>query len=765
MKKFILPLVFLLVVVYFSSCKKEDDIQKEVVVSKTTDLKVPENFTWKSTKNITLNVNVPDNGNQLFDVISVFTENPYSAIVPIAKGSAKAGTPFTTILNIPSYKQEIWVQRIKPNGEIDQQIVSTTSQNLSVYFANKKKSSLKSLPYQTNYGPGTSANVVITQTSGTITIKNSQVYIINSNFNGTINWEPWNGGGTLKTNNNVTITSNDMGNNCKIEVLPNSKLTINSQFNMYSNSSLYVYTNAEIIINSINSQQSTVKYFNYGNFNVNSWYAAINGSIENYAFFKTTQNTSTSALASIKNYGDLIFENNFELNKPFSNFNTLYVMGNFTANSIVLENQCKIIVDKNMSINATSLVSEPASGTSIIVGEKFFGSSTAIVKLRDKSLLLAKNMEYYGAIQGNVSTNSVKVTGVFVNMWGSIIKSNIELSGPGSTPPQGMTLQGGATYVSNNNITNYIPSSECSPGLGFIPIVDIDGDGIADSQDDYPNDPTKAFNNYTPSPTSFGTLLFEDLWPYKGDYDFNDLVINYKVNNITNAANKVVEMVLNFKVKAKGGSISNGFGIQFDNLTPNQVQSVNGGALSNGHNLSIATNGTENNQSKAVVIVFDKTSHLLNPINSNFINTEPNSVTVQAYPVDMLIKFTSPLDVNLLGNAPFNYFIFRTQIRGHEVHGVNNMPTSMMIPSLLGSGDDASNGTNYFRTSNNLPWAISVPEEIDYPYEKVDITGAFTYFATWAQSGGTTKSDWYKNIIGYRNNSLIYHYSSTQTKK
>jgi len=765
MKKIISPLVLLSVLIIISSCRKEDDIKKEVVVNKTVDLKVPDNFTWRSTKNITINVSVPDNGSQLFDVISVFTENPYSSTAPIAKGSAKVGNQYSVTLSIPSYIQEIWIQRLKPDGDINLQKLPVSGQILNVSFTNKKKSTLKSLPYTTNYGSGTTSNVVITQTSGTITIKNSLIYIINSNFNGTINWEPWNGGGTLKINNNVTISTNDLGNNCIIEVLPNAKLTINGNVNMYSNSSLYVYTNGEIMINSINSQQSTVKYFNYGSFIVNQWTGAINGAIENFAYFKTNQNTLTSSTAYIKNYGDMIFDNNFEVNKPFSNLNTLHIKGNFTANSIKLENQCKIIIGNNMAINATSLVSEPASGTSVIVGNKFFGSSTALVRLRDKSLLLTKDMEYYGTIQGDVNTNSIKVTNSFISMWGTEVKSKIELSGPNTTPPQGISLQGGATYVSNANITNFIPSSECTPGIGFIQIIDSDGDGIADSQDDYPNDPTKAFNNYSPNVSTYGTILFEDLWPYKGDYDFNDLVINYKANIITNAANKAVELVLNYKIKAKGGSISNGFGIQFDNITSNQIHSVSGSQVSNGHNLSLATNGTENNQSKAVIIIFDKISHLLYPINSNFINTEANSTTIQAYPINMLIKFTSPLDMSLIGNAPFNYFIFRTQERGHEVHSVNNIPTSLISLNLLGSGDDASNGNYYFRTSNNLPWAISIPEEIDYPYEKVDIINAFPHFASWAQSGGNTKSDWYKNIFGYRNNSLIYHYSFTNTKK
>ena len=61
---------------------------------------------------------------------------------------------------------------------------------------------------------------------------------------------------------------------------------------------------------------------------------------------------------------------------------------------------------------------------------------------------------------------------------------------------------------------------------------DTDGDGVSNVFDEYPDDELKAFNNYYPLKDATGTLVFEDLWPYKGDYDFNDLVIDYNFNQI-----------------------------------------------------------------------------------------------------------------------------------------------------------------------------------------------------------------------------------------
>jgi hypothetical protein len=74
--------------------------------------------------------------------------------------------------------------------------------------------------------------------------------------------------------------------------------------------------------------------------------------------------------------------------------------------------------------------------------------------------------------------------------------------------------------------------------------TDTDGDGVSDVRDEYPTDPKRAFNNYYPSKNNTGTLAFEDLWPAKGDYDFNDLVVDYNFNQVTNGENKLEQSVL-----------------------------------------------------------------------------------------------------------------------------------------------------------------------------------------------------------------------------
>ena len=63
----------------------------------------------------------------------------------------------------------------------------------------------------------------------------------------------------------------------------------------------------------------------------------------------------------------------------------------------------------------------------------------------------------------------------------------------------------------------------------------------------------------------------------------------------------------------------------------------------------------------------------------------------------------------------------------------------------------------YYKTSNNLPWALNIPVDFDYPWEKACVIDAYTYFAAWAQSDGLLHADWYKNLPGYRNSAYIWH--------
>ncbi len=270
-----------------------------------------------------------------------------------------------------------------------------------------------------------------------------------------------------------------------------------------------------------------------------------------------------------------------------------------------------------------------------------------------------------------------------------------------------------------------------------VSIEDSDGDGIIDFYDEYPDDGDRAYDTYTPSVYGWGTYAFEDLWPDEGDYDFNDLVLNYRYTHVYNSADLIVETYLTFNVKNIGGSFRNGFGIEID-MDEALIGSVSGSILSSGI-VSLNGKGLEAGQDKPVLILFD----------------DAQAANKTSSKVQLTIIYTSPIATADFGIK--NPFIFVNQDRGKEVHLANKPPTSLANMSLFGTGDDDSNPETgrYYKTALNLPWAIDIIHDFVYPQEKVAIILGYNKFADWAESSGVDYKDWYKDQDGYRNTSNL----------
>jgi len=167
------------------------------------------------------------------------------------------------------------------------------------------------------------------------------------------------------------------------------------------------------------------------------------------------------------------------------------------------------------------------------------------------------------------------------------------------------------------------PSNSCKP---VVAVADSDFDGVNDDLDTYPNDPTAVHDLFTPSSDFsgttpiYGTIAYEDLWPAKGDYDFNDLVLDYSARFTYNANKNVSRIQYKFSVRALGGDLIQGFGVHFDDVPNSRISSVSGNNLSTG-NISTAANGAESGQTNAVVIACDDVQQIINRVGGAFFNT------------------------------------------------------------------------------------------------------------------------------------------------
>ncbi|MDZ4122152.1 MAG: LruC domain-containing protein, partial [Candidatus Cloacimonadaceae bacterium] len=193
------------------------------------------------------------------------------------------------------------------------------------------------------------------------------------------------------------------------------------------------------------------------------------------------------------------------------------------------------------------------------------------------------------------------------------------------------------------------------------PHEDRDGDGVPDDWDDYPDDPDLAFNNYTPSENTWGSLAFEDLWPRTGDYDFNDMVIDYNINQITNSQNKVVIVQNRYKLVANGARHKNGFAVEFP-IHSSLIQSYSGS------HPALLTYETDS--PRAIFRLFDNAFYLIpQQPGNNFINTTPGLSYINPVEFTLDFRLSVPQYMSSFNyQAPFNPFAFLNTDRTKEVH-------------------------------------------------------------------------------------------------
>jgi len=264
-----------------------------------------------------------------------------------------------------------------------------------------------------------------------------------------------------------------------------------------------------------------------------------------------------------------------------------------------------------------------------------------------------------------------------------------------------------------------------------------------------------------------GSLAFEDLWPSKGDYDFNDLVIDYDFSVTKNEDEEVLSITSVFIIHAFGASFHNGFGFQLPNVVAGNIIEVTGYQIESPSIFDISSKGLENAQSKATIIVYDDSyNRMTHPGTGIGVNTTENAPFVTPDTLTVQITFykdgsfgpSGAVTYSDLDIGNFNPFIIINQNRAREVHLADFEPTDLVDMDVFGTFNDNSIPASgrYYKSNLGLPWAINIPVVFDYPYEQKEVVRAYLKFAAWAESSGQSFPDWYLDEAGYRDDSLIY---------
>jgi len=492
--------------------------------------------------------------------------------------------------------------------------------------------------------------------------------------------------------------------------------------------SLKANSNFEIIVGTsgtINySTFSSETYYTLINYSTTLTLSNIGGTLINYGTITGNPSFQVYSKGALENHGT-VNTNNLEVTEMMKNYGTVNVSGQLQVdNTATLDNSCMIIVKGNF-INDNALIMREGAFMEVQLKTTFYSSSS--MNFEEDAYFKTKDVWTWGhKITGPSSGHALFQ--YFGTLEGSMPKFS----------DYNIYFADSQGKVNGASVSYSIPKSNCNKG--FQAVEDADGDGIPDNQDEFPNDPDRAFISYYPSDAgTWNTLMFEDMWPQLGDYDFNDLVIKYQYEYYLNADNQVVDLITHFQVVASGADYANGFGIKLD-VPNNKVLNVTD-YIHSGTAIPLNANKTEQGTSEeAVIIVYDD---LRKSVGSMF-NVSHSGLLKDVDPIAVHISLDK-VDQALVSKV--NPFIYVDQNRAREVHLMGFSPTSKADTGNFGKVDDDSNGETYYRSSQGFPWALNVPADVRHMIETIDFTVGYPDFVKWAESGGSVYNEWYRTNL------------------
>lgn len=253
---------------------------------------------------------------------------------------------------------------------------------------------------------------------------------------------------------------------------------------------------------------------------------------------------------------------------------------------------------------------------------------------------------------------------------------------------------------------------------------------------------------YPAMQNGWGTFMFEDLWPAYGDYDFNDFVLNYKIQLYANNKNMVKAMLVGLRVKAIGGTLPFIPRLRMLGVKGGEIDAIDpydGINIPSGAEL-VQLNPGNSVKEPAVLEFRGIATKAHRPAGSAYLNTEEGKemaddelVTVSYY-----IELRNSVKQSDVKFESFDFFL--ADAEGKEIHlgGVEPTADGRGIYDRESQNANTAKAPSFYYSNDRLVWAIHIPEDAAHAYEKTDFLKAYPRFAEWVQSGGMKAQTWYE---------------------
>lgn len=269
--------------------------------------------------------------------------------------------------------------------------------------------------------------------------------------------------------------------------------------------------------------------------------------------------------------------------------------------------------------------------------------------------------------------------------------------------------------------------------------TDTDADGVPDSYDDYPTDPTLAFRiNF---PNFF--MAYEDMYPEASpDWDVNDLVVKMIASAAMDKNNKVKKLFGSAELMARGADATYSSSFHLNLVLPFAKKGTATQALLNPNGVTVNTATVPFNDSMLDLTIFSNTGSLFATTNAYLIDTQLNKPYYKGSKTVFNIVFdTASFKLQDKTFPPFDPYLMVQNPKMGKTYDIH-LPFSDPIP---GSQDPVDYPYANFIDDNNFPYAMILPTNFAWPQETVKISTAYPDFINWISSGFADFTTWYNS--------------------
>lgn len=262
---------------------------------------------------------------------------------------------------------------------------------------------------------------------------------------------------------------------------------------------------------------------------------------------------------------------------------------------------------------------------------------------------------------------------------------------------------------------------------------------------------------YFPAKNKYATVMFEDLFPSKGDMDMNDIVFGLNIEYFLDNQARVVGIRINIQPRGIGSSYQD-IGLaanisSLDNLdiVDNVTHSAEPGLLPL-FNVTYSKKDEYspelNNKNSQVIpitgnfrLYFDNDKDLFVNVRNIDVITPTNNFSVEIeFKSSNKFPFSSLTFLEPIQSGKINLDIFAVfGSRGREIHFKGQRPTDLFSYQYFMNTRPKTD----FSTIDNWVWVIISDKSIRHTQEFVKIYNAYPNFKVWAEGGGSIGSNWY----------------------